>query len=132
MSVKRYDFFPEYGYGEIIPDDSDGDFVKYEDYARLEQRISEQAAEIAALREQQQTRWLEDALNKCAIERDALRKQVGRMPVCVGYVGSTTAELLSDTNWGLSKEWAINVAKERTNYYDTPIYIDPPADSGEG
>jgi hypothetical protein len=34
--VKRYEFKSEYGYGEIIPDDSDGTFVTYIDYATLQ------------------------------------------------------------------------------------------------
>jgi hypothetical protein len=104
VSVKRYDFFPEYGYGEIIPDDSDGDFVKYEDYARLEQRTSEQAAEIKALRE-----------------------QVARMPVVAGYVSIEALRQITNHEY----LYGVGVEREQDEIWSHPIYIDPPEEKGE-
>jgi hypothetical protein len=140
MSVKRYDFFPEYGYGEIIPNDIDGDFVKYKDYAELEQNffsrdmdcaakdilIAQQAAEIDALKESRKIEMkaydeLQDAFIDLNLVCDELRQQVATQSTALRKIAAWGG-------WGVfpekyNPEWcamAITTARELSP-------IDPPA-----
>lgn len=86
-----------------------------EEIAGYEQRIAEQDATIAALREQ-----LEDTSTKLTAEieeNEIYREQLARMPVVVGYVDKNelTIPYLQIGNW----------SRKQQASYVTPIYIDP-------
>jgi hypothetical protein len=142
MSVKRYEFQSEYGYGEIIPDVSDGTFVKYEDYARLEQRIAELEQKIAKLtteRDKWGTRLDEEQLTttrlagenfNLKVEIAALQEQVARMPVCVGYVSDAGAIVLRHV-LGRADGLEVVAYPQNQSLAQHPIYIDPPEEKGE-
>ena len=97
-------------------------------------------AEVATLREQLSTLQAENAIlvsENAALDEaltryesgetiKALREQVERMPVCVGYLCYEDYQEFS-----VKKMWAQTIASNPTTVYRTPVYIDPPAEGKE-
>lgn len=103
--------------------------------ARHLEHAAKQSEEIATLKAEKEQQAVEiRGLNayideKTRISREeiaALREQVARMPVLLGYVTKVHRDTLTA---GIDLGW---INSERTDYYNRAVYIDPPEEKGNG